>query len=104
MHRHLPYPEDGDALFHGTKEKWQGEEINITDAQYFVPVAILNSLYHTPQQIERIVCSFFKCSSLHYFYGDASGRGGLRASPKRKKNHPPDSCQEDDASCYERLN
>lgn len=25
MHRHLPYPEDGDALFHGTKEKWQGK-------------------------------------------------------------------------------
>ena len=25
MHRYLPYPEDGDALFHGTKEKWQGE-------------------------------------------------------------------------------
>ena len=104
MHRHLPYPEDGDALFHGTKEKWQGEEINITDAQYFVPAAILNSPTHTPQHIERIVCSFFKCSSLHYFYGDARNGGGLKASPKRKKNHPPDSCQEDDASCYERLN
>ena len=104
MHRHLPYPEDGDALFHDTKEKWQGEEINITDAQYFVPAAILNSPTHTPQHIERIVFSFFKCSSLQYFNGDASSRGGLKASPKRKKNHPPDSCQEDDASCYERLN
>ena len=85
MHRHLPYPEDGDALFHGTKKRGEMKEINITGAQYFVPVAIMSTPTHKPQQIERIVCSFFKCSSLHYFYGDASSRGGLKASPKRKK-------------------
>lgn len=93
-------------MLYFTAQKKSGEvkEIKITGAQYFVPVAIMSTPTHTPQQIERIVCSFFKCSSLHYFYGDASSLGGLRASPKRKKNHPPDSCQEDDASCYERLN
>ena len=94
------------AMLFFTAQKKSGEvkEIKITGAQYFVPAAILNSPNHATQQIERIVCSFFKCSSLQYFNGDASGRGGLRASPKRKKNHPPDSCQEDDTSCYERLN
>ena len=72
-------------FFTAQKKSGKVKEINITDAQYFVPVAIMSSPTHTPQQIERIVCSFFKCSSLHYFYGDASSRGGLKASPKRKK-------------------
>ena len=104
MHRHLPYPEDGDALFHGTKEKWQGKGNQHNRCAIFC-AGRHNELSHPhTAAIERIVCSFFKCSSLQYFNGDASSRGGLRASPKRKKNHPPDSCQEDDASCYERLN
>ena len=68
MHRHLPYPEDGDALFHGTKEKWQGEGNQNNRCAIFYATLIMSSPTHTPQQIERIVCSFFKCSSLHYFY------------------------------------
>lgn len=75
------------AMLFFTAQKKSGEvkEIKITDAQYFVTAALMSSPTHTPQQIERIVFSFFKCSSLQYFNGDASSRGGLRASPKRKK-------------------
>ena len=72
-------------FFTAQKKSDKVKEINITGAQYFVPVAILNSPNHATQHIERIVCSFFKCSSLHYFYGNASSRRGLKVSPKRKK-------------------
>ena len=52
------------AMLFFTAQKKSGEvkEINITDAQYFVPVAILNSPTHTPQLLNVL---FAHSSNVH---------------------------------------
>ena len=52
------------AMLYFTAQKKSGKvkEINITDAQYFVPAAILNSPTHTPQLLNVL---FAHSSNVH---------------------------------------
>lgn len=62
MHRHLPYPEDGDALFHGTKEKWQGKGNQHNRCAIFYATLIMSSPTHTPQLLNVL---FSQSSNVH---------------------------------------